>query len=79
MKINLPPKPPNPCKKDCPDRSATCHSECAKYREFHAWNLRYYDAKLREAKSNEASRGQAARETEKSRRKWQTHNYKYKN
>lgn len=24
----------NPCKKDCPKRSATCHSTCKEYLEF---------------------------------------------
>lgn len=27
----------NPCVKDCPDRSATCHAECEKYAAFAAW------------------------------------------
>lgn len=27
----------NPCKRDCPDRSATCHAECVKYLTFYAW------------------------------------------
>lgn len=27
----------NPCRKDCPDRSATCHAECIKYLDFYAW------------------------------------------
>ena len=27
----------NPCKRDCPDRSATCHAECIKYLDFYAW------------------------------------------
>lgn len=26
-----------PCGKNCPDRSATCHAECAKYLDFRAW------------------------------------------
>lgn len=26
--------PPNPCKRDCPKRSITCHSECKEYIEF---------------------------------------------
>ena len=24
----------SPCKKDCPDRSATCHAECEAYLQF---------------------------------------------
>ena len=28
-------KEDNPCKRDCPERSATCHIECAKYNEWH--------------------------------------------
>ena len=24
-----------PCKKDCPDRSATCHIDCKKYIDWH--------------------------------------------
>ena len=24
----------SPCKKDCPDRSATCHAECEPYLDF---------------------------------------------
>lgn len=23
-----------PCKRDCPGRTATCHTECEKYRQF---------------------------------------------
>lgn len=75
----LPPKPPMPCTKDCSKRSATCHGACEAYLKYERWMRLYYDAKLQESKNNEASRGQAARDTEKSRRKWQTHNYKYKN
>ncbi len=26
----------NPCKRDCPRRSPTCHSECKEYLEFRA-------------------------------------------
>lgn len=26
----------NPCKKDCPDRMATCHCECERYKKFRA-------------------------------------------
>lgn len=26
-----PPIPPNPCKPDCPERSATCHGSCQRY------------------------------------------------
>lgn len=26
----------NPCKRDCPDRSPTCHTECEKYRAYAA-------------------------------------------
>lgn len=24
----------NPCKRDCPDRSATCHAECERYAAY---------------------------------------------
>ena len=24
----------NPCKRDCPDRSPTCHTSCERYREY---------------------------------------------
>lgn len=24
----------NPCKKDCPDRNATCHAVCEKYKDY---------------------------------------------
>lgn len=27
---------PNPCKKDCPKRSCTCHAECTDYKLFRA-------------------------------------------
>lgn len=27
----------NPCKKDCPGRSPTCHAECDVYLDFYAW------------------------------------------
>ena len=26
----------NPCKRDCPDRSGTCHAECMKYLAYAA-------------------------------------------
>jgi len=26
----------NPCKRDCPDRTGTCHAECAKYLDYAA-------------------------------------------
>lgn len=26
----------NPCRRDCPDRSATCHIDCKKYADFKA-------------------------------------------
>lgn len=25
---------PNPCKKDCPKRSSTCHGSCKEYKEW---------------------------------------------
>lgn len=28
----------NPCKKDCPGRSSTCHAECEAYLAFHEHN-----------------------------------------
>lgn len=45
----------NPCKKDCPDRSPTCHQTCTDYLEFfeyrrreneqrYQWNKIHYDA-----------------------------------
>lgn len=79
MKQTLPPRPPNPCRKDCPDRSGTCHGTCEKYKTFHDWNLRYYDTTLKESQSSGASHRQSVRDTERTRRKWQGHNYKYKN
>ena len=27
----------NPCKRDCQGRSATCHGECEKYKEWREW------------------------------------------
>ena len=27
-------QPAPPCPKDCPDRTATCHSECAIYKQY---------------------------------------------
>ena len=27
-------KPKSPCTKDCPRRSAACHSECQEYKDF---------------------------------------------
>ena len=26
--------PPSPCPRECPDRSATCHAECAIYKQY---------------------------------------------
>lgn len=28
---------PNPCTKNCPDRSPSCHGACEKYARFAAW------------------------------------------
>jgi hypothetical protein len=36
-----------PCKRDCPDRSPTCHSTCKKYREYQqtvAWQRELREA-----------------------------------
>jgi hypothetical protein len=38
----------NPCKKDCPGRSATCHAECDAYLEFHNWNRKQYAERLKQ-------------------------------
>ena len=27
----------NPCRKDCPERTATCHCTCMKYKQFRAY------------------------------------------
>lgn len=27
----------NPCKRNCRERSATCHGECEKYKEWREW------------------------------------------
>lgn len=50
----------NPCKKDCPDRSATCHTECERYMEYkallekqrkeHLAELDYYDVRAQNRK-----------------------------
>lgn len=41
----------NPCKPDCPDRSATCHSTCEKYFIYdickdHERNLRFKEGQI---------------------------------
>ncbi len=38
----------NPCVKECPDRSPTCHGECEKYMAYAAWReeLRNERAKI---------------------------------
>lgn len=33
---------PNPCAKDCPNSSSTCHKECAKYAAFVACRRKLY-------------------------------------
>lgn len=75
----LPAMPPMPCTKDCPKRNATCHGRCKGYLKYEKWKRMYYDLKLQESKNREASHGQATREAERTRAKWQSHNYKYKN
>lgn len=35
---------PNPCKRDCPQRSARCHAECTAYLEYEALNALRRDA-----------------------------------
>lgn len=39
----------NPCKRDCPDRSATCHAECVKYLNYYEW--------CKEARKRDRQRG----------------------
>lgn len=39
------PKVENPCTKDCPERSITCHSECKRYFKFQDYNRRMKELK----------------------------------
>lgn len=43
----------NPCKKDCPDRSSTCHAECEKYLAFHEHNKREHAKNLMQSRIND--------------------------
>lgn len=38
-----------PCKRDCPGRSPTCHAECEKYRRFANQQREEYKRRLDEA------------------------------
>lgn len=38
----------SPCKKDCPDRSPTCHAECEAYLAFHKHNQEKYKKHMKE-------------------------------
>lgn len=37
---------PNPCRKDCPDRTPTCHGTCDRYAQFAAWREEVRKAKI---------------------------------
>jgi hypothetical protein len=37
---------PNPCKRDCPKRSPTCHSECKDYKDFTDYLKEIHKVKL---------------------------------
>ena len=41
----------SPCKRDCPDRCATCHATCEKYLEFRA----ACDRKIKQRAKNRAT------------------------
>lgn len=45
-------RPDNPCKKDCPLRSATCHPTCPAYKQYQK-DLREYNAFINESRYRE--------------------------
>lgn len=45
----------NPCVKDCPERSATCHAYCEKYARFAAWCERRRKERAEERALKEAA------------------------
>ena len=42
-------RPENPCKKDCPYRTETCHRECADYKRFKA-EMKEFSEKVKREK-----------------------------
>ena len=38
----------NPCTKDCPDRNATCRTECEKYKEYAQWRESLYEERRKQ-------------------------------
>lgn len=47
----------NPCVKECPDRSPTCHGECEKYAAYAAWCEEKRQERAAYARSKPGSRG----------------------
>lgn len=44
----------NPCRPDCPERSATCHVECEAYNVFRHWKEEEYRLRAARAALDEA-------------------------
>lgn len=44
----------NPCRQDCPNRTATCHASCQEYREYWQTNQEEYARRARENAVREA-------------------------
>ena len=58
-----------PCKKDCPNRSATCHAECEAYLQFIEYNSIQREDIHRKKKINGYIRD-AVRASKKKSRRW---------
>lgn len=58
----------NPCKKDCPKRSATCHGICKDYKEFRAEMDKYLETKARHAEVDEVIIGSIERAKKRSKK-----------
>lgn len=46
-----------PCAKDCPDRTATCHGTCPKWAEWEAYKEKLYDERIQKRIINQATEG----------------------
>ena len=58
-----------PCVQNCPDRSATCHATCGKYKKWRRARDKYLDEKALKAEVFEVIIGSVERTKKKMRRR----------
>ena len=57
----------NPCTRDCPDRSGTCHGDCPKFAKYNAKNEARRAAKRKDWPCHEYTRDKGTRAERKQR------------